>query len=116
MQSRPNNQFQPYIESVENIVSAMRLKERYIEELNTSDFSTASENIKNKLQTFEALFESAKESNVSAQNAIMLTDAQKQLFQKIIEDANLGIESRNLKVVRDSIKNMESFRERISNS
>ncbi len=116
MQSRPNSQFQPYIESVEDIVGAMKLKEMYIEEVNTSDFADASEKIKDKLLTFEALFSSAKGPNVADQNALRLTDAQKQLFEKVIEDANLGIESHNLKVVRDSIKDLESFRERITNS
>jgi hypothetical protein len=116
MQSRPNNQFQPYIESVENIVSAMKLKERYVEELNSSDFTDASQNIRNKLVTFEALFASAKEPNVPDQNALRLTDAQKQLFEKVIEDANLGIESHSLKVLRTSIKDLESFPKRIINT
>jgi len=116
MQPRPNNQFQPYIESVEDIVSAMKLKERYVEELNSSDFTDASQNIRNKLLTFETLFATAKESNVPDHNALRLTEVQKRLFEKAIEDANLGIESHSLKVLRDSIRDLESFRERIINS
>ena len=116
MQSHPNDQFQPYIESVEDIISAMKLKESIIEEVNTSDFTDASDRIRNKVITFEALFSSAKGPDVSDQNAPRLTDEQKKLFEKVIEDANLGIESHNLKVVRDSIKDLESFRVRIINS
>ncbi len=116
MQTEPNSRFQSYIKSVEEIVASMKMKERYIEELNTSDFSDASETIKNKLLTFESLFNSAEVSDVSDQNTIRLTDEQKRILEKVIEDANLGIESHNLKVVRDSIRDLESFRERISNS
>ncbi len=116
MQSSPNNRFQSQIESVENIVSAMKRKERIIEELNTPELPTASEIIKNKLLTFESLFKSAKESSALDQNTMRLTDEQKQIFEKVIEDTNRGIESHNLKVVRESIKDLESFSERIGNS
>jgi hypothetical protein len=115
MQSRRSNQFQPFIESVEDIISAMKLKERNIEELDTSDYSDASENIRKKLRAFEALFASAKEPGVSGQNTTKLTDAQTKLLEKVVEDANLGIESHSLKVVRDSIRDLESFRLRITN-
>ena len=116
MELSPKNQFQSHIECVNEIVSAMKIKERYIEELNSPDFSNANEDVRNKLQTFESLFQSVKEPAVSDQNAIRLTEEQKQIFEKVIEDANLGIESHNLKVVRDSIRDLESFRERITNS
>jgi hypothetical protein len=115
MQPEPKNQFQPLIESVENIVSAMKMKERYIEELNTGGFSNASENVRNKLLIFESLFQSMKEPD-NFQNTSRLTESQKQIFEKVIEDANLGIESHNLKVVRDSIRDLESFRLRITDS
>jgi len=117
MQSRPNNnQFHPFIETVEKIVSAMKVKERHIEELNTSDFSDDSQNIRIKLQTFQTLFASAKEPRGSDNKAIILTDKQKQILEKAVEDANLGIESHSLKVIRNSIKELESFREQITNS
>ena|SRR5271157_1398506 len=116
MQSHPSSRFKPYIESVEHIIAAMKLKERHIEELNTSDFSDDSENIRKKVLAFEALFASVKESNISDQDAMRLTDSQKRVCEKVIEEANLGIESHNLKVVRDSIRDLKSFRERITSS
>ena len=116
MQPNVNKKFQPYVESVEDIVSAMKLKQRYVEEQNDADYPDASEVIRNKLLTFEGLFSSAKSNIVSDQNLINLNDAQKRIFEKVIENANLGIESHNLKVIRDSIKELESFQERIRNS
>ncbi len=115
MQSNPKNRFQPHIESVENIVSAMKTKERYVEELNSPDLPNANEIVRDKLQTFESLFQSAKEPSVLDQNTIRLTDEQKQIFEQVIEDTNKGIESHNLKVVRGSIRDLESFRECITN-
>ena len=108
MQPNVNKKFQPYVESVEAIVRAMKLKQRYVEEQNDADYPDASEVIRNKLLTFEALFSSAKSHIVSDQNSISLNEAQKRIFEKVIEDANLGIESHNLKVIRDSIKDLES--------
>ena len=116
MQSNPKNRFQANIESVENIVGAMKKKERYIEELNSPDFPNANEIVRDKLLTFESLFRSMKEPSVLDQNTIRLTDEQMQIFEKVIEDANKGIETHNLKVVRDSIRDLEAFRERITNS
>src|SRR5580704_5774103 len=115
MQPNVNKKFQPYLESVEDIVSAMKLKQRYVEEQNDADYSVASEVIRNKLLTFEGLFSSAKSLSASDKNSISLNDVQKRIFEKVIEDANLGIESHNLKVIRDSIKDLESFQERIRN-
>lgn len=116
MQSKPNNQFQLYFKSVQDIVSAAKLKERYIEEQSTSAYVDASEKIKNELRKFEAMFTPLKNPKFSDQNSMQLTDAQKTLFEKVIEDANLAIESHNLKVIRDSIGKLESFRERLTNS
>jgi hypothetical protein len=112
MQSRPNDQFQPFIESVEDIVSVMKRKERYIEELNTPDLPDISEVIKEKRIAFESMFNSLKEDRYTPR----LTDDQKKLFEKVVEDTNLGIESSNLKVIRDSIRDLESFRDRLINS
>jgi len=112
MQSRQNERFQPFIVSVSDIVSVMKRKERYIEELNFGDFTDISHEIKEKRVAFESMFKPLKED----QNPPRLTEDQKKLFEKVIEDANLGIESSNLKVVRDSIKDLESFRDRITNS
>jgi hypothetical protein len=78
---------------------------RYVEEQNFPDYPNASEVIKEKLGTFQSMFDSAT-----------LTDEQKQIFAKVIEDSNRGIESHNLKVLRDSIQDLESFRERIAES
>lgn len=94
----------------------MKEKETDVEEVNTEDFSSDSQTIKEKLETFESLFHSAKEPDALSQSAIRLTDEQKKIFEKVFEDANLGIESHSLKVIRDLIKDLESFRERISNS
>ena len=105
MDPRRSDQFQPYIESVENIVGAMKQKVRYVEEQNFPDYPSASKLIKEKLVTFQSMFDSAT-----------LTDEQKQIFAKVIEDANRGIESHNLKVLRDSIQDLEAFRERIAKS
>jgi hypothetical protein len=116
MHSQPNEQFQPYFQSVDDILSAMKLKERYIEEVNTADFSDASEKIRDKLLAFEALFSAVRQSGPSDRNSISLTGKQRALFEKVIEDANLGIESHSLKVIRDSINDLEAFRDRIINS
>ena len=115
MEPRRSDQFQPYIESVENIVGAMKQKVRYVEELNFPDYPNASEVIREKLVAFESMFKSASQHGLD-QNKIALTDEQKQIFAKVIEDANRGIESHNLKVLRDSIRDLESFRERIAES
>ena len=112
MQSRQNDQFQPFFESVDDIVSAMKSKERYIEELNFRDLPDISSVIKEKRIVFESMFKPLNED----QNTPRLTEDQKKLFEKVIEDANLGIESSNLKVVRDSIRDLESFRNRLINS
>ena len=112
MQPEPKDRLQPYIKSVQAIIDAMRAKERYVEEQNSEDYSDASRVIKEKLTAFESLYNSAKQAQ--NQNAMRLTDEQKKIFEKVIQDANLGIESHNLKVIRDSIRDLETFRERIS--
>src|ERR1700731_4052505 len=101
MEPRRSDQFQPFIESVENIVGAMKQKVRYVEELNFPDYPNASEVIREKLVTFRSMFQSALEHGLD-QNKVMLTDQQKQIFTKVIEEANIGIESHNLKALRDS--------------
>ena len=107
-----SERFQPFIESVDNIVSVMKQKERYIEEQSTPDLPDISNVIRERRVAFESMFKPLKED----QNPPRLTDDQKKLFEKVIEDANLGIESSNLKVIRDSIRDLESFRDRIINS
>jgi hypothetical protein len=91
----------------------VKLKEKYVEEQSTSAYDDASEKIKRNVKNFEAMFAALRNSNVSDQNSMKLTDAQKKLFEKVIEDANLAIESHNLKALKDSIEDLESFRERI---
>ena len=112
MQREPKDRFQTYIKSVDGIITAMKEKERNVEEVNTEDFSSASQTIKEKLLAFKSLYNSAIDTNTQDK----LTDQQKKIFEKVIEDANLGIESHSLKVIRDSIADLELFRERISNS
>jgi hypothetical protein len=121
MQSSPNNRFEPYIESVDEIVSAVKQKERYIEEQNmrstaaTSDVPDTSEKIKEKLVDYRSLLDSGNPNSTDQKNN-ELTDGQKKILEKVIEDANRAIEADNLRAVRESLESLESFRERISSS
>jgi hypothetical protein len=108
--------FEPYIESVGHIVDAMKRKERIIEGLNTGDYSDASRVIRENVLVFESLFSSLKDPDTMSQNKTLLSDSQKKILEKVIEDSNLGIESHDLKVIRNSIRDLESFRLQIIDS
>jgi len=105
------DRFRPFVESVGDILEAMKTKERYIEELNTTDLPEASQTIRNKLQTFETLLKSAKEA--SDQDS-KLTGVQDTILQKVVDDTNKAIEADNLKALEISIKDLESFSQRIA--
>jgi hypothetical protein len=107
------DQFRPFVKSVGDILEAMKTKERYIEELNTTDLPEASQTIRNKLQTFESLLKSAKV--VSDQNS-KLTDEQDMILQKVVDDTNRAIEADNLKALEISMKDLESFSQRIAST
>lgn len=113
MSASTKDRFRPFIENVDSILTAMKRKERIIEEQNTSDYSDASEDIKDNLKGFESQFNSVR--NLS-QNGVTLTDEQMKICEKVVQDANLSIESHSLKIVRDSIRELETFRKQISST
>lgn len=115
MEPSARNPYRAYIESVEQILDALRQKERYVEELNTPDLSGATQVVRNKLREFESLYRSTESSpQAEGQNQTRLTDSQRELIEKAIVDAGRAVESNSLKVIEDSIRNLESFREQIS--
>ena len=109
VESTNNKKFRPYVEIVKDILETAKTKERYIEELNTTELPDISRVLRNKLQSFESLLKSAPE-----ENSIRFTPAQKQLLEQVVEDVNRAIEADNLKSLEASIKDLESFSERIS--